>query len=130
MPGTTFKGCIGLLLAFAFPVMAQDSLHFKGQASVLGKSIGKLSAKESARLRRESLGFIFQSYNLLAVHTVFENVEFPCLVLFGNEGQGLGPQILERFPLIRLDQKERIDSLNVAVSACILMHEVKRIHGL
>ena len=59
-----------------------------------------------------------------------ENMEFPCLVLFGNEGQGLEPQLLKRFPLIRLDQKERIDSLNVAVSACILMHEVKRIHGL
>jgi len=53
----------------------------EGQALVLGKSIGKLSAKESARLRRESLGFIFQSYNLLAVHTVFENVEFPLLLL-------------------------------------------------
>jgi putative ABC transport system ATP-binding protein len=53
----------------------------EGEAMVLGKSIGKLSAKESARLRRESLGFIFQSYNLLAVHTVFENVEFPLLLL-------------------------------------------------
>lgn len=53
----------------------------EGQALVLGKSIGRLSAKESARLRRESLGFIFQSYNLLAVHTVFENVEFPLLLL-------------------------------------------------
>jgi TrmH family RNA methyltransferase len=59
-----------------------------------------------------------------------ESMEFPCLVLFGNEGQGLKPGLLQRFPLIRLDQKERIDSLNVAVSACILMHEVQRIHGL
>lgn len=59
-----------------------------------------------------------------------EKIEFPCLVLFGNEGQGLERQLLERFPLIRLDQKERIDSLNVAVSACILMHEIKRIQGL
>jgi putative ABC transport system ATP-binding protein len=53
----------------------------EGEALVLGRSIGKLSAKESARLRRESLGFIFQSYNLLAVYTVFENVEFPLLLL-------------------------------------------------
>ena len=58
-----------------------------------------------------------------------ENMEFPFLVLFGNEGQGLEQRLLKRFPLIRLDQRERIDSLNVAVSACILMHEVKRIHG-
>jgi TrmH family RNA methyltransferase len=59
-----------------------------------------------------------------------ESMKFPCLVLFGNEGQGLEKKLMKRFPLIRLDQKERIDSLNVAVSACILMHEVKRIHGL
>ena len=52
-----------------------------GKAIVLGRSIGNLSAKEAARLRKESLGFIFQSYNLLAVHTVYENVEFPLLLL-------------------------------------------------
>lgn len=52
-----------------------------GQVSVLGHFIGLLNPKESARLRKESLGFIFQSYNLLAVHTVFENVEFPLLLL-------------------------------------------------
>lgn len=57
------------------------------------------------------------------------DMEFPCLVLFGNEGQGLAPDLLERFPLIRLEQSARIDSLNVGVSACILMHEVKRVHG-
>jgi len=52
-----------------------------GKAIVLGRSIGNLSAKEAAQLRKENLGFIFQSYNLLAVHTVYENVEFPLLLL-------------------------------------------------
>ncbi len=52
-----------------------------GEALVLGNSIGDLSAKQAARLRKEQMGFIFQSYNLLAVHTVFENVEFPLLLL-------------------------------------------------
>lgn len=52
-----------------------------GEALVNGKPIGKLSAKQAARLRKEQLGFIFQSYNLLAVHTVYENVEFPLLLL-------------------------------------------------
>jgi putative ABC transport system ATP-binding protein len=53
----------------------------EGEAMVLDQSIGKLSAKAAARLRKESIGFIFQSYNLLAVHNVFENVEFPLLLL-------------------------------------------------
>jgi len=52
-----------------------------GEVMVLDQSIGKLSAKGAAKLRKEKLGFIFQSYNLLAVHTVYENVEFPLLLL-------------------------------------------------
>ena len=52
-----------------------------GMAEVLGHSIGALTPREAARLRKENLGFIFQSYNLLAVHNVFENVEFPLLLL-------------------------------------------------
>ena len=49
--------------------------------TVLGQSVGNLNARQAARLRKENLGFIFQSYNLLQVHTVFENVEFPLLLL-------------------------------------------------
>ena len=52
-----------------------------GEVWVLDHPVGKLSARQAAQLRKEKLGFIFQSYNLLAVHTVFENVEFPLLLL-------------------------------------------------
>jgi len=53
----------------------------EGVAIVMDRSIGELSAREAATLRKEKLGFIFQSYNLLQVYTVFENVEFPLLLL-------------------------------------------------
>jgi putative ABC transport system ATP-binding protein len=53
----------------------------EGKATVLGLSVGELGSKDSAMLRKSKLGFIFQSYNLLNVHTVFENVEFPLLLL-------------------------------------------------
>ena len=53
----------------------------EGSAIVLGQSIGELSHRQAARLRNEYLGFIFQTYNLLPVYTVFENVEFPLLLL-------------------------------------------------
>ena len=59
-----------------------------------------------------------------------EAMELPCLLLFGNEGRGLDPGLLERFPQVRLEQKGRIDSLNVGVSACILMRELQQRHGL
>jgi len=53
----------------------------EGKAFVLGRSIGDLNVKQAALLRRSQLGFIFQSYNLLPVYTVFENVEFPLLLM-------------------------------------------------
>ena len=53
----------------------------EGKVEVMNKSVGKLTPKESARLRKEELGFIFQYYNLLPVYNVFENVEFPLLLL-------------------------------------------------
>jgi putative ABC transport system ATP-binding protein len=58
-----------------------------GEAVVLDRSVSTLSSKEAARLRKESIGFIFQSYNLLAVHTVYENVEFPLLLLSYNSAE-------------------------------------------
>jgi putative ABC transport system ATP-binding protein len=53
----------------------------EGRVMVLGQSISDLNVKQAALLRRSKLGFIFQSYNLLPVYTVFENVEFPLLLL-------------------------------------------------
>lgn len=52
-----------------------------GEVVVLGQSVGRLTPKEAANLRKRDMGFIFQSYNLLPVYTVFENVEFPLLLL-------------------------------------------------
>ena len=45
-----------------------------GEVIVLNKSVGKLSPRQAAQLRKEELGFIFQNYNLLPVYTFFENV--------------------------------------------------------
>ncbi len=52
----------------------------QGEVTVLGKSISSLSHKESAMLRNHHIGFIFQTYNLLPVYTVYENVEFALLL--------------------------------------------------
>jgi putative ABC transport system ATP-binding protein len=52
----------------------------RGSAKVLGEKIEILSHKKAARLRNKHIGFIFQTFNLLPVYTVFENVEFPLLL--------------------------------------------------
>jgi putative ABC transport system ATP-binding protein len=52
----------------------------EGDAVVLGKSIASLTHKQSAVLRNRHIGFIFQTFNLLPVYTVYENVEFALLL--------------------------------------------------
>lgn len=53
----------------------------EGSAEVLGHKIEGLSHKAAAELRSRHIGFIFQTHNLFPVYTVYENVEFPLLVL-------------------------------------------------
>ncbi|MDH5706205.1 MAG: ATP-binding cassette domain-containing protein, partial [Candidatus Aminicenantes bacterium] len=48
----------------------------EGSAVVMGKKIEDLSHKQAAWLRNRNIGFIFQTFNLLPVYTVYENVEF------------------------------------------------------
>jgi len=53
----------------------------EGKVMVEGEDVSNLSEKASALLRKEHIGFIFQSFNLLPVYTVFENVELSLLLL-------------------------------------------------
>lgn len=52
-----------------------------GEVDVLGAKVHQLSRKDASRLRSAHIGFIFQTYNLLPVYNVYENVEFPLLLL-------------------------------------------------
>jgi putative ABC transport system ATP-binding protein len=58
----------------------------KGQVFVQGRETSALSRRELTRLRHEVIGFVFQSFNLLPVLTVFENVELPLVI--GKRKQG------------------------------------------
>ena len=51
-----------------------------GQVFVDGSSTSTLKDTGLTRLRREKIGFIFQSFQLLHTLTVFENVELPLLL--------------------------------------------------
>lgn len=77
-----------------------------GEIMVLGRSVGDLNAREAARLRKESIGFIFQSYNLLQVHTVFENVEFPLLLLKYGSAQRR-KMVMDALEWVGLTDKEK-----------------------
>ena len=78
----------------------------EGSAVVMGKDTRKLSHKQSAQLRNEYLGFIFQTYNLLPVYTVFENVEFP-LLLQGMSSSGRREAVMQALQWVGLTDKEK-----------------------
>jgi putative ABC transport system ATP-binding protein len=49
----------------------------KGDVTIGGRSVLKMSRNEKARLRRRTIGYVFQDFNLLAGLTAVENVSLP-----------------------------------------------------
>jgi putative ABC transport system ATP-binding protein len=68
-----------------------------GSAEVLGFKVESLAHRQAAELRSRHIGFIFQTFNLLPVYTVYENVEFPLLLL------NLTPSVRRQAVLAALD---------------------------
>jgi ABC-type lipoprotein export system ATPase subunit len=48
-----------------------------GEVSLFGKPLSRLSDRELTRVRRDMLGFVFQSFALLPILSAAENVELP-----------------------------------------------------
>jgi putative ABC transport system ATP-binding protein len=68
-----------------------------GTVEVAGRDISKLSERQLTDLRLHTIGFIFQSFNLVNVLDVFRNVELPLL--------------LQRVPDAAARKKRVLDSL-------------------
>ena len=76
----------------------------EGTADVLGKRINTLSHKEAALLRNMGIGFIFQTYNLLPVYTVYDNVEF-ALLLQNRDAADRKKAVMEALEWVGLTDK-------------------------
>ena len=68
----------------------------RGLVRVVGRDTASLAERELTRLRLDTIGFIFQSFNLVGVLNVFQNVELP-LLLQGRLG--------------RADRRKRVEGL-------------------
>lgn len=58
-----------------------------GSVRINGVETGTLRDRELTRLRHQALGFIFQSFNLIPVLDVYENIEFPLLLGKGHSNK-------------------------------------------
>jgi putative ABC transport system ATP-binding protein len=52
-----------------------------GSLQVAGVDVLNLTRRQAAEFRGQNIGFIFQSFNLIAVLTAFENVEYPLVMV-------------------------------------------------
>jgi putative ABC transport system ATP-binding protein len=53
----------------------------EGEYKFLDQDVSKYSERQRANLRKQNIGFVFQSFNLIDELTVYENVELPLLYL-------------------------------------------------
>jgi len=66
---TTLLNMIGLL-----------DVPSSGEIFFASKNITQMTDKEVSKFRKQQIGFIFQSFNLIPVLNAYENIEFPLLL--------------------------------------------------
>ena len=73
-----------------------------GKYHFLDEEVSSYSERQRARLRKENIGFVFQSFNLIDELTVFENVELPLLYLkySASERKKRVHEVLERMNIM------------------------------
>jgi putative ABC transport system ATP-binding protein len=78
-----------------------------GEVFVAGRALSKMSRADKARLRRRSIGYVFQDFNLLAGLTALENVTLPLELdgMTAKKAKTAGSEILEQLGLA--DQSSR-----------------------
>ncbi len=98
---TTLLNCIGCI-----------DRGESGQILLNGDDLMAKKTNELAFLRRDHFGFIFQTYNLIPVLSVFENIEMP-LKLLGNHNDSeiadMIKAILERVGLTGLEKRKPLE---------------------
>ena len=52
-----------------------------GKYNFLGTDVSKYSERQRAAMRKNNIGFVFQSFNLIDELTIYENIELPLLYL-------------------------------------------------
>jgi len=79
-----------------------------GKLEVSDVNTSDLTRKEAAAFRGRNLGFIFQDFNLIPVLTVYENVEYPLLIVQNVSAEERKSRVLSLLKTVgMIDQKNK-----------------------
>ena len=79
-----------------------------GEVLLEGEPIGRLNDDAATRLRRERTGFVFQSFNLVPLLNVVENVGLPFTIAGRDPRKGeVAARVRDAIALVELTGKER-----------------------
>ncbi len=80
-----------------------------GDLQVAGVDVLKLDRRQAAEFRGQNIGFIFQSFNLIAVLTAFENVEYPLVMVQEERPAERRDRVLKALQAVgMLEQKNQL----------------------
>lgn len=80
-------------------VLSGLDLPSSGEVLLAGREITKLSERELAELRNKKIGFVFQSFHLIASMTALENVAFPAELAGTSDAVVKAEALLEKVGL-------------------------------
>ncbi|MGB2981640.1 MAG: ABC transporter ATP-binding protein, partial [Candidatus Zixiibacteriota bacterium] len=82
-----------------------------GEIEVNGVRVNEFNRKDAAVFRGTNIGFIFQNFNLLPVLTVYENVEYPLIMVQSIAEKERHKRVLKYLEAVSMtDQKDKYPS--------------------
>ncbi len=83
-------------------IVGMHDSAWTGEYFFLGQPVHKLAAKDRARLHKQHIGFVFQSYHLLDHLTVYENLDIPLSYrdIRKPERESMVCDVLDRFAIV------------------------------
>ena len=79
-----------------------------GSIKINNQDISKLNKTDLAKFRGENIGFIFQNFNLIPVLSVYENIEYPLIMIQNLKEEERKKRILKLLEEVdMLDQKDK-----------------------
>ena len=119
LQGVSFDIAAGSFLAFVGPSGSGKTTLLNlvgcldkptsGSLQVAGVDVLNLTRRQAAEFRGQNIGFIFQSFNLIAVLTAFENVEYPLVMVQELRPAERRERVLKALKAVgMLDQKNQM----------------------